>query len=103
MAVAKCPRCGAVVTAQLIGGELKVSQGASFLSTCTQIKDRLAAGQVCVATECDVMEIASDAVPGLLMRRTCVKRPQPQIEPQGRYSRRRLSPASRQGAKHYVK
>jgi hypothetical protein len=62
MAVAKCPRCGAVVTARLIGGEIKVSQGASFLSTCTQIKDRLAAGQVCVATECDVMEIAVQRV-----------------------------------------
>ena len=58
MTVAKCPRCGAVVTAQLLGSELKVSHGANFLTTCPQIKDRLAAGEVCVAAECSVMEIA---------------------------------------------
>jgi hypothetical protein len=58
MAVVKCARCNAVVTARLAGAELDVSHGESFLSSCPEIKSRIAAGQACIAVECSSMEIA---------------------------------------------
>jgi hypothetical protein len=52
MAAVRCKRCGAVVSARRVNGDVETSYGADFRAKCRKLSDRLGADFVSTAIEC---------------------------------------------------
>ena len=57
MAAVKCSQRDPALTATLAEGQLKVSHGADFRSTCRELMNPLAADLIIAATECGAMPL----------------------------------------------
>jgi hypothetical protein len=55
MAAVRCDRCGAVVSARRVNGEVETSYGADFRTKCRELADRLGADFVSTVIECSHM------------------------------------------------
>jgi hypothetical protein len=55
MAAVRCDRCGAVVSARRVNGDVETSYGADFRTNCRELADRLGADFVSTAIECSMM------------------------------------------------
>jgi hypothetical protein len=55
MAAVRCKRCGAVVSARRVNGDVETSYGADFRAKCRKLSDRLGADFVSTAIECSDM------------------------------------------------
>jgi hypothetical protein len=55
MAAMRCERCGAVVSARRVNGDVETSYGADFRAKCRKLSDRLGADFVSTVTECSYM------------------------------------------------
>jgi hypothetical protein len=55
MAAVRCERCGAVVSARRVSGDVETSYGADFRAKCRDLQDRLGADFVSTVTECSHM------------------------------------------------
>jgi hypothetical protein len=55
MAAVQCKRCGAVVSARRVNGDVETSYGADFRAKCRELADRLSADFVSTAIECSYM------------------------------------------------
>ena len=58
MAVVRCRRCGAVVTARGEAGTIETTYGASYRSKCKSPADPAASGLASKAPECPDMDLA---------------------------------------------
>ena len=55
MAAVRCERCGAVVSARRVNGDVEASYGADFRAKCRKLSDRLGADFVSSVIECSDM------------------------------------------------
>jgi hypothetical protein len=55
MAAVRCERCGAVVSARRVNGNVETSYGADFRAKCRKLSDRLGADFVSTVIECSSM------------------------------------------------
>jgi hypothetical protein len=55
MAAVRCKRCGAVVSARRVNGDVETSYGADFRAKCRELADKLGADFVSTAIECSHM------------------------------------------------
>jgi hypothetical protein len=55
MAAVRCERCGAVVSARRVNGDVETSYGADFRAKCSKLSDRLGADFVSTVIECSYM------------------------------------------------
>jgi hypothetical protein len=55
MAAVRCERCGAVVSARRVSGDVETSYGADFREKCRDLRDRLGADFVSTVVECSHM------------------------------------------------
>lgn len=55
MAAVRCERCGAVVSARRVNGDVETSYGADFRTKCRKLSDRLGADFVSTVIECSYM------------------------------------------------
>jgi len=55
MAAVRCERCGAVVSARRVNGDVETSYGADFRAKCRKLSDRLGADFVSTVIECSDM------------------------------------------------
>lgn len=74
MAVIRCRKCGAVVSARAVGAEIEANPGSDFLEKCKSLGDRVAIDVIAAAT-CPNMEQAIERAAFRLRRSAAVQAP----------------------------